>query len=72
MTKYLSQEQINEMHALLDNHGKEKGYRPTQMLAFLTSTFVGTMEMHGYSQDFMDRTCDMMKKKFREKRNKNE
>lgn len=68
---YLSQEEVEEMHRVLENHVQAKGYNRVQVGALLSSIFVGTMEMYGWSQDFMDRTCDRMKDKFREKRNNN-
>jgi len=67
----MDQEDINELHGLIQNYAIEKGYETKHLLAFLTSVFIGTMEMKGYSQEFMDATCDRMKVKFREKRKEN-
>lgn len=53
-------------------HVQSKGYNRVQVGALLSSIFVGTMEMHGWSQDFMDRTCDRMKENFRNKRKEKE
>lgn len=64
----MKDKEIIELWHLLESHCKSKNYTKSEVLCFLSTCFVGTMEMHGYSQDFMDRTCDRMKENFRKKR----
>lgn len=64
----MNQEQINELWQILEDHCQNKKYRPSQVMAFLSTCFVGTVAKHGYSQHFFDETCERMKVGFREKR----
>lgn len=64
----MKQEQINEMWALLEKHAQEKNYKISQVLAFLSTCLVGTMAMHGYTEEFFDATCERMKVNFRKKK----
>mgnify|MGYP001589049610 CR=1 FL=1 len=64
----MKDKQIKEIHALMENFFCENEIPLHHILAFITTTFVGTLEMHGYSQDFFDKTCERMKNEFREKR----
>ena len=59
---------IKELLAMMTDWAHSKGYETKHLLAFLTATFVGTMEMDGKSQEFMNATCDRMKDHFKAKR----
>ena len=67
----MDQEDIEELHDLINEWGMSKGYKTHEMLAFFTCLLVGNIEMHGYSQEFMNETCDRMKKQFMHKRQRN-
>lgn len=60
----MNDEEIKELHEILIKYAVEKRWRNSQILAFLTSTLVGTMAIQGYDQDFADSTFDLMKKRF--------
>ncbi len=64
----MKDKQIKELHGLLENYCDEYEIPLHEILAFITAIFVGTLEMHGYSEDFFDKTCERMKQEFREKR----
>jgi len=64
----MEQNEINELHAILENYVREKGLKVSEALSFLTTTFVGTMVIHGYTEDFFDKTCERMKQHFKEKK----
>lgn len=66
----MNQEDAEELHNIINEWGMSKEYKTHEMLAFITCLFVGNMEMYGYSQEFMDKTCDRMKKQFMAKREK--
>lgn len=68
----MTQDEINELHKLLDDYCEKKKFTVFQILGFLTVVLMGTMEKEGYTQQFFDATCDRMKEKFKGKRNKNE
>jgi hypothetical protein len=65
----MEQYQINTLHEVLEDHCKQMGYKVSEVLSFLSVSFVGTMAMHGYSEEFFDATCERMKIQFREKKN---
>ncbi len=60
----MEQHDINELHKLLENFALEKGYSHSNIMAFLSVTFLGTMAMRGYSQEFFDKTCENMKNSY--------
>lgn len=60
--------EIKKLHKLIENHCQAKGFTVPQILRFLSLCFVGTVEMHGYSEEFFDATLERMKKQFKEKR----
>lgn len=60
----VNQEDIVELHAFIENWAKNKNYGRSELLAFLATTFVGTMVMSSFSEEFMDATLSMMKVKF--------
>ena len=64
----LSQEKINELHKILCKYFDENEFSIAQALGFLSITFIGTMAMHGYSDQFFDATVERMKLQFREKK----
>lgn len=61
----MNNEDIKELHALITDWAYEKGYETKHLLAFFSQTFIGTMAMKGYDEDFFDSTVDLMKKRFR-------
>jgi len=61
-----------ELWSLLEGYVQKKQIKPSHVLAFLTTSLVGTAEKHGLSQEFFDKTCDRMKVKFAEKRREND
>ena len=61
----MEQTEINELHKMLEMYAKDKGWSRPKVLGFLSAVFVGTMKMQGYSQEFMDATCDRMKERFK-------
>lgn len=63
----MEDEDVKELHSMITNWAGKKGYQTSHLLAFLTSTFVGTMVMKNYSEDFMKRTCERMLNQFKEK-----
>lgn len=60
-----SQQDINEIHALITDWAYRKGFDTPVILALLSTMMIGTMAMKGYDEDFADETFDLMKKKFR-------
>jgi hypothetical protein len=68
----MSQEDIIELHALITDWAYNKKYDTPTLLSFLYVTFIGTLDMKGYSQDFVDRTSEKMKEDFKKRRSKNE
>jgi hypothetical protein len=67
----MKDEDIQELHTIMTDWAMSKGYNSTHLLAFLSATFACSMEMTGYSQEFMDQTCDRMKENFRSERKNN-
>lgn len=65
----LSQDKINEIHIKLFQSFNEYELSIGQALGFLAITFVGTMAMSGYSDDFFDATVERLKIQFRDKKN---
>lgn len=71
MSEMKREEFLNDfqnLHAIIEKYVKDKNYTPSQVLSFLSSTFVGTMAMNGFSEEFFDATCERMKESFKEKR----
>jgi hypothetical protein len=64
----MNQIEINELHKIIEDHCNIKGYTVAQILAFLSLTFIGTLIINGYSEEFVDKTAERMKVKFREKK----
>jgi|GEM_PF-2791824 len=65
MKKYPSQEEIDELHRLILVFAIANGWSRSAVLAFLKISFVGTMAMANYSDEFFDKTCERMKEKFK-------
>ncbi len=61
----MEQTEINELYKMLEMYAKDKGWSGSQILGFLSVVFIGTMKVQGYSQEFMDATCDRMKEMFK-------
>ena len=57
----MRQDDIDDLHELMQNFLIEREYKPSEMMAFLTSQFLGTMAMYGYTHDFFNKTIDRMK-----------
>lgn len=66
----MNQEDINELHQLIEKWTIDHKYNTTHLLTFLTITLVGTMAMKGYSQEFFYKTADRMKIAFKEMQKK--
>jgi hypothetical protein len=64
----VNQQNINELHSLIENFAHSKGLSASWLLSFLTSTLIGTMEMRGYSDEFARETFDKMYDEFKKKR----
>lgn len=62
----MDQHEINTLHDVLEDHCKQMGYTVSQVLAFLSESFIGTMTLHNYSEELFDATCERMKRQFRE------
>lgn len=60
----MNQKDINEAHLMLVEHFLKKDFKPSQIMSFLTATFIGQMALNGYSDDFFDKTVERMKVKF--------
>ena len=57
---------IYEMHKIRLKFFMDRKYTSSQVLAFLSSEFVGTLALHGCSEDFVKKTFDRMFEKFKE------
>ena len=57
-----------DLHEMLEEYARKNDVTLSCMLAFLTTSFVGTLEMHGYDEEFFDKTCLRMKEEFKKKR----
>ncbi len=57
-----------ELYKVLSDKCEEMDCGRNDILAFLSCTLTGTMEMYGASVESFDRTMDRMKELFREKR----
>lgn len=64
----VNQKDINELHALIENWAYSKGLSASWLLSFLTSSLIGTMEMRGYSDEFVRKTLNKMYEEFKKKR----
>lgn len=67
----MNQEEIKEAHMLLLKHFEKKNFKPSQIMSFLTATFIGQMALNGYDDDFFDRTIEKMKESFRHHKYRN-
>ncbi len=61
----MNQLKINEIHEILIKYCIENNIKPSEIMAFITATFIGQMALSGYSQDFFDKTVEKMKEKFK-------
>lgn len=59
-----------ELHALIEEFCSNHQITQTQLLSFLATTLVRTMEIYGISEEFAEATFDRMKETFKKKRNK--
>ena len=66
----LTQEKITDLHKILCKYFDENEFSVEQALGFLCMTFIGTMALNGYSDQFFDATVERMKLQFREKKDK--
>lgn len=62
-----SDEQIRELHMLMESWAHRHGYGTKELLAFMSASMVGTMAIIGYDQEFVDATFDRMKRNFAKK-----
>lgn len=54
-----------ELHAFMLKWFEERNKTPTDMIAFLTATWIGQMCLNGYKEEFVDRTLIHMKEKWK-------
>jgi len=66
----MKQEKVNELFDLIVDFAIKNDYSASEVLAILSMTFVETMHRTGYSQDFMNKTCDHLKDIFKIKRDR--
>jgi len=64
----MNDEEIKELHKLMEEYCFSKNWKTSQVLAALTTMFYGTCAMNLMTDEFFDETCDRMKVKFREKK----
>jgi len=64
----MTQEEINELYAVIVKHAMEREFTKNQILAFLCTCLVGTMAESDMSETFADATYDRMKERFRSMR----
>ncbi len=57
----MKQNEINEIHGLLVKIFDERNKTPTDVISFLTATWVGQMCLNNYSEEFVDSTLKRMK-----------
>lgn len=66
----MTQEEINEVHALLLKWFVERDKKAHDIMAFLTSIWIGQMWLNGYDECFVDDTLKRMKSSWSKKRAK--
>lgn len=64
----MKQEDIFELHCLIEQWGNSKGFTTAQMLGYLSATMIGTLDMWGYSEEFVKNTFDKMFMEFKKRR----
>jgi hypothetical protein len=64
----MKQEHVNLLSSKMLEFFEEYADSQGDVLSFVSTSFVGTMENCGFSQEFMDDTCDRMKLAFMKKR----
>lgn len=57
--------EIYELHEMRLKWFEDKNCSPSQIMAFLSSEFVGSLVLCGYSEEFVKKTFDMMYEKFK-------
>lgn len=61
----MTQEEINELHGIMENFFRERNRSLVDVRAFLNVVFVRTMAMHGCSEDFFEKILDRMRVQFK-------
>jgi|GEM_PF-7081944 len=54
-----------EIHQEIDPVFQNRNLKITHILAYLSLSFSGSLEMHGYSEDFAEKTFNRMLEKFK-------
>lgn len=57
-----------ELHGIISKYLYENKILLGQSLAFLSLVFIGTLEMNGFSEEFLNQTLDRMRENFKMKR----
>lgn len=56
-----------DLDEIIQKRSHEKGYTTPMLLAYFSLTFVGTLAMKGYSEEFFEKTLDRMREDFNKK-----
>lgn len=54
----------HELHTIMLEWFQKKEKTPKDVMAFLTATWIGQMCLNGYSEEFVDKTLNHMKKRW--------
>lgn len=60
----------DELYELIQDYIDRHDIKISEFLAFITPMFIGTAEMHGFSEEFMQDTLNKMMLDFKKKREK--
>lgn len=72
MKKRPDDEQIKELHHLMEDWAHRHGFGTSELLAFMSAAMVGTMLMVGYDKTFANATFDRMKMNYEKRFNESE
>lgn len=61
----MKNKEIKELHKLILDWSITHNLSTYELLAYLSATFVGTMAMANYSEEFVKRTLDRLLEEFR-------